>query len=316
MVLSANIHFIPKDKEIGNLQRGEKIDSSFLVNISFREYEDPSEINDVRISPSITMPTIYRDEEHLETDKASDEDVSKWIDIKNETVINAQTSETYYSGTGEDINAEGKLDYTLEVPEQAEPGAHYFSLRAGTESTGGGGIDRYRYETIKFTIPGDVERSIEIENISTTKTSKNEVILTFELANTGTVTVVTKKSEFGIFNEDSEKVSKLSIPSTKISRDQVKRLNISWRSLDQIKNAQYKLEGSLDLLSSTKAFERNIDVEKVKSSQDLDSKSSNTEKSNNNISGEFFREDVNQTTLILLIAILATSFFIVNSYRE
>lgn len=130
------------------------------------------------------------------------------------------------------------VDFTIKIPENAEPGGKYGSILPSTAGVVGGGLTGSATAQkvgalLLLTVSGDVKEKLEIKEFSAPSfLESGPVPFTIKFKNTGTIHVRPRgfvtitKARFGLFKE--KKVVDIEFPQLNVIPESVRKINVSW----------------------------------------------------------------------------------------
>lgn len=244
--------------EHGTLERGETYQFSFNVLTSAG--------TDFTITPAVKEPRTQffepdgeNDPYEFDEEKASREDISDWVSFSQTNYrINPETE---VEGT----NAEGQIDYFIEVPRDAEPGYHAASIvmnnnlnsqSDGTIATLG--VIEYSFV---FKVPGEVEKRLTVDNIRGLRSGDDRAVVELDVTNEGSVTVMLENYSSSIYTTNGEKIDGLEDrPNQKIAPGEKKTIQTNWFYSEDITAGEYRLRGSMDYMTGSAFLDDSFDI--------------------------------------------------------
>ncbi len=185
--------------------------------------------------------------------EASEESIEDWIDfIRSKIVVSDMDSFQVRFPDGTIINANEKATFTLDVPEDAEPGYHSFEVVLTPKLSGGSGSGVSTIGVTRpvfiFQIPGKATRSGVIEGMAGSRTeNKAEVDVLFR--NTGTVTISARVSSLKVYNETGHYIGTYTGNYVKIPPKSTGILKVYWIDKNRNKQKTIKVEATVDYLT-------------------------------------------------------------------
>jgi hypothetical protein len=292
---------VPENNNLGELERGDEINSALYINMS----SDRGEVYQIPFEPRVIEADYEAVKDDIDGQRISNQDVTEWVDISSKVVINGQSPQEYGIEENRQIEADGKIDYSINIPENADPGQHYFTIKPNPESENGGLSTDLSYRPVIFDVSGDVERSLELHSVEAYNKQKDEVKIDFAIRNTGNVAVKTERSTIEILDESGNIIEGLTFPESRIPSGESKEISISWNPVKEVEDSDYRLQGSIDYYTSSVHLSEDLEIMDGRIQ-----KNSNINKSNSsNLTGQFF-SSVNSTTYVLLIGIIGISVYL------
>jgi len=244
---SSSIGTVPSSFDLGELEPGESIEQDVFIRTEFSQ--------EFSISPSLSEGPRSR---HFSTDsrfygEVTEAEFESWIDIEGATINPNESEEVDLNGEGlgdqEDVSeeeAEGDFSFSIDVPNNAEPGYYFGSLRLNPEITGGddgAGTTNWgeTSPTIRFRVPGQVDRNIEVTDVNGIRVGENRVQIVVQLTNTGTVTTRITEGEMSIIEEDRS-IDNMSFPAITLAPGETAEVDRTW-SNSEVSGGTYQVEG-------------------------------------------------------------------------
>lgn len=296
---------MPENSNLGELERGDEINSALYINMS----SDRGEVYQVPFEPTVTVANYEYVKDDIDSQRISNQDVSEWVDIGSSVIINGQSSRDYQIEENRQIEADGKIEYALRVPENADPGQHYFTIRLDTKNSRNLELS---YSPIIFDVSGDVERSLELQSVEAYNTQKDMVKIDFNISNTGNVAVKTERSTIEILDESGNSIEGLTFPESRIPNGESKKISISWNPVREVESSDYRLRGSIEYYTSSIEVDHDLDKitrDKIES-EDIKTQEGSSKSDNSNITGMFSVSSIDPVAGLLSIGIMVLGTYI------
>lgn len=238
LAYAPSLGVIPTDINMGHVSRGEDIIGEL--------YLSTSSDNKLNIRASYINPVAnpwFRN--HIS--EYSEEDISGWLSFPKKAVeVDGTKSFTVTVGDVR-TRANKKVEFTLHVPKNAEPGYHAGSINIQpiSEQEKGPAVTLYALArpNFVFRVNGEVTRRAAITRIEAERLSKNSARIILHLKNTGTNTISfdTTKSHIKIYNSNNEIRAEIPVMSKKLRPGEETPIKIKWQSSEEIKDGRYKV---------------------------------------------------------------------------
>lgn len=297
--------------DLGEFEPGDTYSGSLYIS-SHSEYE---EFDSYEVT--IGSETRFLEEYEGRQDQTVNHyDPSEWFDFPENVGLNRFKTEVYEIEEGEDIEVDKRLDYELDIPQDAEPGLYSISIIPNSDFSGG-----YRRDNLLFSVKGEANREVNLESIEVYNASKEEYVTKIKLRNTGSVT--SEVSDGTIFLRDSadQKLTSINLESNvKIDGSKNnyvmrpgKSTTLAYRSeiYSEIGEDEVRPDGEIKFHDYTIQVDEEVQIrqdytENSGSKQYLDYRSTAI--------GNFFSSSINFTTLILLGLITVLFGYIYRSW--
>lgn len=207
--LALYVGVAPGHVDLGVVKRGEKIRLTFYILSDTKEnlkiqliYRD--------INPFIIGATPWSLEE------LSEESFENWINFIDGNPVEITSKKTFYPEIGLAVNK--KYNAILTVPEDAEPGYHTATIllqplvSSPTEPGARITIITTAELRITFRVEGKVERKVEVLGFLEKMEMPNTLLVTVFVRNKGNVTLLSKLTDFKVFDENGTVIA--STPGT------------------------------------------------------------------------------------------------------
>ncbi|MBC5793080.1 MAG: hypothetical protein H8Z69_03510 [Nanohaloarchaea archaeon] len=254
-VASVSVGVAPGFKDLGNVEPGQSLDITFYVVTS--------DVDDVfNLQPNLGKPMVSDifSGQFTEPDEVSEEDFESWADFQQDYSINPNTTKEY-SYSGGTINAQGKMTFSLNIPNDAEPGYHVGTVNLNPRldrATGSG----YGTSTLGLTVPrfvfrvdGNAEREVKLADLRGIRIGENEVQVIAQMRNTGTVTTSITEGNATVV-ENGRREGVINFNEVKLEPGEFGEITGIWRG--NIEGGNYEIEGMADYRTSDAYIEGDI----------------------------------------------------------
>ena len=258
--MALNVGIAPPIIDFGQLEPGTEISGTFYIYGAGAE-EFSCDIMPVKVPTKFYYPDRPRNGYVFDVSRASEEDVSEWINLLEKSVT--VPKESYFVP---EINAKvnRKIDFILNIPEDAEPGYHvgYIlpSPKVSVTSTGGVGIGII--STIKatylFTVPGDVIREVQILGFDYKRLDEKYEEIIVLVKNTGTVTTSVKLENI-VIDEGKRKTTLTGTSHKKTEPNQIIELKAKYSVADK-EEGEYKATARISWLTGEEEKDGIIEI--------------------------------------------------------
>lgn len=183
---------------------------------------NPNEESQIGIKMEVEDFTVIGEIGHVKIEPAETEtySIARWVTID---------SEEFILGPGE----QKFIEFTIDIPDDAEPGGHYGSILAKTTSVVGGefagaAVAGRVGALVLLSVSGEVRESLSVESFSVPNYSEYGPI-NFELRfkNTGTVHLK-PRGHLTITNWLGTKVADLEVPQNNVLPGSIRKIDIPW----------------------------------------------------------------------------------------
>jgi len=194
----------PGDVIVNQLKVYNPSDSNIGIKMEVEDFTVTGEIGHVKIEPA-------------ETETYS---IARWVTMN---------PEEFSLGPGE----QKYVTFTIDVPEDAEPGGHYGSILAGTtavvgEEFLGAAVAGRVGALVFFSVSGEIKENLVVREFYDTGYSEyGPIDFTMRFENTGTIHVK-PKGYITIANWLGRKVVDIEIPQLNVLPDSIRKIETSW----------------------------------------------------------------------------------------
>lgn len=250
--IAASIGTVPGSIDLGQVERGETIEKEVYITVS----DFPQD--DVQLQPEISSSALI---ELREQDSAryatSEEDFDSWVNFQN-TRFNTSTTETIELNGGDFVNADGVLEMTVSIPNDAEPGHHYGEVRLnpGVQTGEGGGTLNWgeTRPNLHFRVSGNAERQISVGDVRAFRTDEDSAALEVLLSNRGTVTTTVQTFDVNILDSSRNNEATLTVSGGKLTPNgpnSSKWFDVVWHDSQGIDQGTYQIDGTANYMTGS-----------------------------------------------------------------
>lgn len=242
LAFSASVGTAPGFLDMGEIEPGETIEETIYITTNF---DDTFVIRpELRAGPITAMFRETNEMRH----ETSEKDISEWIEVQEQAEIDPNETTTHRLEDGSAVRANGKFDFEIRAPPNAEPGYHYgsFNLNPEIQAEGDGAGSVNWGETrpnFRFRVSGYAERDIQVTNIEGIRIGENRVQLIKQIRNSGTVTTRLRSGTADIVNENNEKVGEIRTSRATLEPGEIAEIDNTWNS-EEVEGGSYSVEGT------------------------------------------------------------------------
>ncbi|MFB6245370.1 MAG: hypothetical protein ABEJ03_03405 [Candidatus Nanohaloarchaea archaeon] len=244
---SQSIGVSPATVDLGTVERGQEV--GFSLYVSSTGTTEPYRLNVTVLDPMSS--DRYEPGGRINPTEYSGEEIQSWIEF-SQPIYDVDPGDTtsYETGSGT-VDAEKRINVTLDVPSDAEPGYHTaqigLSPNFGAEGSGFGtslvGITRPR---LIFRVPGKVTRSVQLSSVEAVRTREEKAQIVSTFRNTGSVTVNFGGGLVDVYDSEDRKVGVIDIPTgVRIPPGETRRIESIWAG-EGVEGGTYTLDGTVD----------------------------------------------------------------------
>lgn len=207
---------------------------------------------------------IHREDElPFELPGLSEHDTSSWVEwsqpvyeVDPDSEVVADDGRTY----------EEVMIMELEVPHDAEPGYRIglIEIDFDTPDRQGAQLGIYSVPRIpvvfEVTGAGEVERSLEVEDVRSFRAGRDVVRVDFLVENTGTVTTSLRGSDLTIMDDRGFERKDGSLSRQTIAPGDTEVITTWWRDDSDIDAGEYQVSGELDYITGQSFFDDTLDI--------------------------------------------------------
>ena len=252
----------PGVMEIGEVEPGTNVPVEFYLLSTFK--------SDVIVDMSYIEPhrTLYlmnhTGRYKFDPWQASEEPIKDWITFQqNPVVVPTKPEYVVYFPSGEVVKANQKVTLMLNIPENAEPGYHAFSINLAPRYYGGGGTISTIAVTrplFIFRIPGKVVRDGKIEGILADREDDGRVRIDVLFRNTGTVTLKARISGLEIYDEKGKYIKTLQSGWYLVPPNEAKVLSVYWTDNKETEQKTHRMIATIDFTTGAASAEDMVAV--------------------------------------------------------
>ena len=197
--------------------------------------------------------------------EASQEDISKWVEIPMSTVLLSPTKVKIITlESGGVVKANEEVDVILHVPENAEPGYHAGGINLAPHLPSGGrgtgvstiGITRFLFV---FRVIGDAIREGEIISVVAERVEEKRVRFGVIFKNTGTTTITAKIEYLKIYDKFGNLTATISSGYQKVSPGKTIILPVYWSGKD-VEPGAHRVEAKVSYITGHARFEGRVEI--------------------------------------------------------
>lgn len=249
-----SIGVAPGFQDFGEIQRGESRVANMYVTTS--GYDSP-----FAVAPELGDPLTSRfmDAQNSPVSVAeySGEDIDDWIRFEQDTYTVTPGNTTPYTlADGTPVNAAGRVEFYIDVPQDAEPGYHAGMLNVNPQlGSGGSGFGAtargQSMYTFVFRVPGNVERRIDVIDARGIRTGEDQARIDIRVANRGTVTTAIQGADVEVYNRQTQTlVDRLGIGYQSLRPGESTVIS-STISSENISQGSYQINGTLEYVGGS-----------------------------------------------------------------
>lgn len=253
----------PGVKDLGTVERGESREVKVYITTNIGD--------NFLLNPSFERPqsTIFRPDDSrrydFEPDKASQEDISTWVDFRQEVFqIDPRTEKIVSLENGGATATQGEVVFDLKVPEDAEPGYRAGAVNLNPQLSSGGrgtavqtlGVTQFVFV---FRVPGEARREVTIERVNGFRTADDRARVDFILRNEGTVTTRISRAETKVYNEFGNLSGVVVTGGEYLKPGETKVVSAFWNNPD-LSPGEYRVSGQMNYITGQAFLDETIDI--------------------------------------------------------
>lgn len=254
----------PGVMDLGTLERGKSYEAKFYI------------LTD-RNSPFLIRPTDEHPNNNIlkggprkrydyVPSKASEEDISDWISFSQETYqVDPDNTRTINLAGGGTARSSKTVEFTVSVPQNAEPGYHAGAINLNPDF-GGGGTGTTSVQTVGLTqfvfvfkVPGKAERDLKILGVNGKRAGPGKARIDFLMKNNGTVTTGIQAAETTIYNQMGNKTGEVLVGGGYLAPDETRIVKTFWTE-QNIETGKYRVEGNMDYITGQAYIDSSIKI--------------------------------------------------------
>jgi hypothetical protein len=245
-VAGASVGAIPGAIDYSNVEPGTTLEGELYITTNMnRRFNVTPEASSLTNQGSV----LQSDRPSIVSQGGSED----WFEFTQAEVNpNSQTSVTLPDGSSANVN--GVSSYTIDVPDDAEPGLHYGIIEPNADITGGEGQPgaitfgetRVRYSIL---VEGGAQRNIVVQDVRGFRLGEDQAAVEVLLTNRGTVTASTEDFEIDIIDSNRENEATLEANGAMLEPGESQWVEASWINEDGIEEGTYQVDGRVDYLS-------------------------------------------------------------------
>lgn len=256
--LAQSVGVAPAYISAGTIQRGDSeevtlhltsnSESAFNVRPSYKE-----PFTSERFSGAFSTPS-----------RVSEQDISDWVKFSDDLYpVNPDNSTVEVLGEGTTISSNGKIEFKISVPRDAEPGYHSGRVRVSPLVDQGGGygssVVAQASSRFEFRVPGNVERDLRVQDVNAYRLRDKTVRIDTRIENTGTVTAQANSTRFLIENYVGEGVESISENSLELGPGESRWITSYWTGED-VEAGEYELKGTVNYVTGSSFASQSFSV--------------------------------------------------------
>jgi hypothetical protein len=257
----------PGVQDLGEVERGETYSVTFYTTASGFD-------SDIQVEPELSRPNSDffsqgGDSYEFEPEEASEEDITPWINFRQDSfTVNEESRTVQVGGSRAEVN--GEVNFFLDIPRDAEPGYHAARIDLNPDLDNQGNSQQVSTLSLSqfylvFRVPGDAERDISVMNVEGLRSGDSEVQLNLNVRNTGTVTTQIRPNDgddaLNLLNPSTgEQIDEVVTGSEYIEPGETKEITTYWNTNQEIEAGSYRVRGSVDYITGNAIFDDSFDV--------------------------------------------------------
>ena len=276
IVSASSVGAAPSNFHFEEVEPGETIEKQIYVITNAAD--------ELVVNPSVsTGPSDRHFSDNPElANEISEDDISDWIEVDEEAVVDPNESETNELSDGTSVNSNGQFAFQLNAPNDAEPGYYFGRIRLNPQmdrGDEGAGTVNWGESTpiFSFYVSGSAERDIEIIDVEGIRTGEDRVQIVKQLQNRGTVTASLVGGNLTVIDDSGSEVGDIRFGSARLNPGEVAELESTWSS-EEVGGGEYEVEGIGDYRSGqahisgeftlTDVIREPVDIDEPESEQD------------------------------------------------
>jgi hypothetical protein len=252
----------PGSENLGTLERGETYEVQFYITT------DADESFQLTPKPSRPSLSFYEDassRNYYELEEASMENITDWISFDQESYeINPDESFVANGAT-----VQGTVTYFIEVPRDAEPGYHTWSMDldqnlVGEDASGGGSLSTISLSkyNLYFRVPGEVERDLQVREVEGLRSGDSEALMQYEIENRGSVTMLLESLNREILDTNGNTLhTYLFKPYRYVEPGETITVERNWQTGDDLQAGNYRLRGTANFMTGNAFMDDTFSIE-------------------------------------------------------
>jgi len=260
-----SIFVSPSNRGAVEVERGEEVTHNIYLT---SDTEIPLDVR-----PAVNKQPAERIEgtgleERLEIDEYSDEESSDWISFSEENFqVTPEVQDSIETESGGNLEVNGIITYTVDVPQDAEPGYHRFRIkpdvRFDREEGEGASIRTMAISSygLLLEVPGDANRELTVTDVEALRSGESSAVIRATLENTGTVSVIPKGNVDVVSSSSGERIEELELNSDPVPPGESVTVETTWSRLDQeIQAGNYRLRGNLNYVTGSAFIDETVSI--------------------------------------------------------
>lgn len=246
LAYSAFPEMTPTSLEIDSVEPGE----TYETNIYLGDDLGPNETVEIEVEVSEIATRTLFSERYDQHERISEQRIGEWWSFE----VDHLNAENEFSPEGSGETFEGRIQATLDVPNDAEPGLRYGSINMDPEvvtedeATPGGQLGfafspNLRYE---LDIEGNVNRDLHAQDVRAFRLDEDQIAIEVLLTNQGTVTTSFENFEVEIIDESRNIEGKVNISGDNLEPEESRWFDATWNEDEPIEEGSYEIDGELN----------------------------------------------------------------------
>lgn len=261
---ATSIGTAPGTQSIGELEPDNSYEIHFYVTT--RGIDSPFTIEPEFRSASTSDFERNYDGTGFNPDEASQQPKEDWIEFNQDTYnVNPNDENVASLDGGGSVVYNEQVSYTIDVPDDAEPGYHRGAVNLNPDLSGDGagaqsvlniGLTQYNFY---FEVPGYAERDLRIMDVRSVRTGDDSARFDFIVENNGTVTTQVQRSDTTIFNELGEEAGVVSTGGQLIEPGQQEIISTYWTD-QTVDGGEYRVRGDMNYITGESIVDETINL--------------------------------------------------------
>lgn len=249
-VVSISIGTAPGSLDLGTVNPGSTVQQNIYISV-----DDVGENFTVYPSANSIESTSLFSGDIENRDEISEQASTGWWRFEEPTIdpsTDLNDSEIEISGVP---TVQGVMAATLEVPEDAEPGYRYGTIRlnpqlsAPNQSGSGARIVTPTRLSYSFRVAGEVRRNIVVDDVRAFRLGEDQAAVEVLLRNEGTVTTSTENFQIDVLDATGATEATLTAGDAVLEPGEERYVEASWGSENGIEEGAYQIDGEVGYLT-------------------------------------------------------------------
>lgn len=272
-VSASSIGTAPGTQDIGELSPGETYEVHFYVTT--RGIDNPFTLNPEYRRASASNFERESTENGFNPHEASQQDKSDWIDFsQNSYTVDPNDRQVASLADGGSVVYNQQISYTIDVPENAEPGYHIGSVDlkpeldrdAASSAVMNLGLTRYNFY---FKLPGTAERDLRIMDVRAVRSDSDQARFDFIVENNGTVTTWVQRSTTQLYDQEGRESGELTTGGQYLEPGEQSIISTYWNSAN-IEAGEYRVGGEVNYMTGHSFVDETVDISDTIQVEDTD----------------------------------------------